>query len=523
VSLQDRLTALAQAVGADVKALNSQVGTVILDTWHLIGSGGQPAFQNGWVNYAASNLGPVGFRKDLFGKVRLKGCMKSGTSNTVAFTLPVGYRPPYEMNFPVASAGAFGRVIIGIDGTVTPVGSNTTFFLDGIEFDLETVSQFKGPKGDKGDTGGNASFPMDTWHKVGTAGEPAFQNSWTNYGAAQQLAQFRKFPDGKVKLSGYIKGGATSTVAFTLPVGYRPPDQVAFICYASNGNCLVTVDSALDATPGGVRITQLGGVIATLTSLDNVEFDTESVTEYAVGQTGSPGPSTVNTDANSYFPSYDVAAPGMGYGNSLTTGRPDDDVYIFTSVETDDPDNSSPSGLMYVQTLIGVYSSDKIWRRYIVGSFAEAWQKISDTSIRATIRCSTAINVTNALETSVPFNVDEEDDWGFHTGSNIWMIVPTGAGYRGMYIASFECWYGSNPTNARYTRLYRDRGGVVTGFAADLRPGSAGGVSTIVHLTEPIDLLPGDKVWPSLYQNSGGTLSTAADTCRLKLVRTGNI
>jgi hypothetical protein len=112
---------------------------------------------------------------------------------------------------------------------------------------------------------------MDTWHPVGAAGEPVFQNSWVNY-AAGQVAQFRKFPDGKVKLQGYIKGGATGTVVFTLPVGYRPPDQVGFSGYCSGGACLLTVNP-----DGTVQVTTVTGAIATLTSLDAVEFDTESV------------------------------------------------------------------------------------------------------------------------------------------------------------------------------------------------------------------------------------------------------
>jgi hypothetical protein len=148
--------------------------------------------------------------------------------------------------------------------------------------------------------------------------------------------------------------------------------------------------------------------------------------------------------------------------------------------------------------------------------------KVLPTNPRAEILKSTATNLANATETSIAFDTEIEDDWGFHTGANIWAVVP--AGLSGLYIASFEGWYGSNSVNTRYTRLYRDRGGTVTNFASDIRPGSAGGVSTIVHLTEHVELQPGDKVWPSMYQNAGTgvTLVAAANTCRLKLVRIGN-
>ena len=48
------------------------------------------------------------------------------------------------------------------------------------------ITRLGGPKGDKGDTGGNATVPMDTWHAVGSGGEPAFQNAWLNY--AERIA-----------------------------------------------------------------------------------------------------------------------------------------------------------------------------------------------------------------------------------------------------------------------------------------------------------------------------------------------
>jgi hypothetical protein len=119
------------------------------------------------------------------------------------------------------------------------------------------------------------NITMDTWHLVGAAGEPAFQNSWVNY-SGTQVAQFRKFPDGKVKLSGYVKSGASGTTIFTLPVGYRPPDQVGVASYVSGGASLLTVNP-----DGTVQITQNTGVVTTLTSLDAMEFDTESVLQTA--------------------------------------------------------------------------------------------------------------------------------------------------------------------------------------------------------------------------------------------------
>jgi hypothetical protein len=60
----------------------------------------------------------------------------------------------------------------------------------------------------------------DDWHVVGDPGEPAFENSWSNFGANRD-GRFRKLPDGTVVLSGLVGGGTAQTTIFTLPAGYR--------------------------------------------------------------------------------------------------------------------------------------------------------------------------------------------------------------------------------------------------------------------------------------------------------------
>lgn len=67
-----------------------------------------------------------------------------------------------------------------------------------------------------------SSVPIEAWHVVGAAGEPAFQNSWVNYGSGYGDAAFRKRPDGVVELAGMVKSGTANGVIFTLPAGYRP-------------------------------------------------------------------------------------------------------------------------------------------------------------------------------------------------------------------------------------------------------------------------------------------------------------
>lgn len=51
---------------------------------------------------------------------------------------------------------------------------------------------------------------------------PTLLNSWANLGSGFETAGYLKDPFGFVHLKGVIAGGATGTVAFTLPAGYRP-------------------------------------------------------------------------------------------------------------------------------------------------------------------------------------------------------------------------------------------------------------------------------------------------------------
>lgn len=63
--------------------------------WHEVGNTGEPAFQNSWANVGGASDETLGYKKDSFGKLYLKGYIDSGTitDGTVVFTLPTGYRP----------------------------------------------------------------------------------------------------------------------------------------------------------------------------------------------------------------------------------------------------------------------------------------------------------------------------------------------------------------------------------------------------------------------------------------------
>lgn len=68
--------------------------------------------------------------------------------------------------------------------------------------------------------------PIEAWHEVNTAGQPTFQNGWTNFGGFSTMA-FAKDSAGFVHLKGTITGGTFATAIITLPVGYRPGQNLA--------------------------------------------------------------------------------------------------------------------------------------------------------------------------------------------------------------------------------------------------------------------------------------------------------
>jgi len=92
-----------------------------------------PTLVNSWANVSGT---PTGYLRDPLGFVHLKGAAQTGTTGTVAFTLPAGYRPGQSMTYAVWSAGSGspGFVVITIAGAVTLDLAGTAVGLDGITF-----------------------------------------------------------------------------------------------------------------------------------------------------------------------------------------------------------------------------------------------------------------------------------------------------------------------------------------------------------------------------------------------------
>lgn len=124
--------------GANIKArVNPGTGFPTLETWHTVGTTGNPAYSGTYASATTFNgtagFPPLQYRLDAEDNVWVYGCFIAGASpGTDVFMLPVGYRPKtvraqLPVNFFDASAGTVrgGFVQVLTAGNVS-VGSGTS-------------------------------------------------------------------------------------------------------------------------------------------------------------------------------------------------------------------------------------------------------------------------------------------------------------------------------------------------------------------------------------------------------------
>jgi hypothetical protein len=107
--------------------------SVLAEAPRSIGDPGQPAFENGWVNFGAGAI-PASFYLTADGHVHIQGLVATGTVATNVFTLPVGYRPGATFNLITMTnpgAVAAARIQIKTDGSVVAAeGNNAGLSID---------------------------------------------------------------------------------------------------------------------------------------------------------------------------------------------------------------------------------------------------------------------------------------------------------------------------------------------------------------------------------------------------------
>lgn len=113
-----------------VNELNGNKAKAQQENWQA------PTLVNNWINFGGNDA-PAGYYKNSLGEVFLRGMIKGGTTTagTQIFILPTGYRPEYDMQFPVVANNAFGAIYVKATGVVEiSVASAYATSLSGIHF-----------------------------------------------------------------------------------------------------------------------------------------------------------------------------------------------------------------------------------------------------------------------------------------------------------------------------------------------------------------------------------------------------
>lgn len=371
MSLQTRLAALIAAVGADIKA----------DRLRLTALEGASAkqVQQGWMtgNYSSLSAGVRPATKFLSFTV-LPGTyvVHASLSGYVAAATPAAYNVyaehpngtfsnpivtvPFHLNsanvhttFPPAS----GEIVVTTAGTLRiwpGVGALTTDTSD-VFCAVVIPKDMAGPIGPTGPTGPQgiagsapASYTMDPWHNIGAAGEPTMGASWVNFDnslatpsatAGHRNAGYKKDPFGVVQLRGVIKNGTAPGTVFTLPSGYRPVKDQAFVRGAGVGLALINIS----ASTGAVSVNNyLASGTNAYVYLDDIEFDTGLITTFLSGPKGDTG---------------DIGLPPIVVKARHTTSySPSGGTYFGVGWNTEDADtNSIWDGTKFQPTRAGWY------------------------------------------------------------------------------------------------------------------------------------------------------------------------
>jgi hypothetical protein len=109
-------------------------------------------------------------------------------------------------------------------------------------------------------TAANLQAP-EAFHVIGAAGQPGFENGFANFGGTFETAGFYRDRQCRVWLRGVVSGNPGT--AFTLPVGFRPPESTftAVPATAEHGNAQISTTGQVTlGAAAGVKNFGLTGV-----------------------------------------------------------------------------------------------------------------------------------------------------------------------------------------------------------------------------------------------------------------------
>jgi hypothetical protein len=93
--------------------------------------------QNGWQNYNGVGFAPVAFRK-VGDRVEVRGGAMNGAIGATIFTLPVGHRSPFNIQYTAPSWSIVGVVTVDVSGNVYPNAPTDARFV-GLNFSFSVT------------------------------------------------------------------------------------------------------------------------------------------------------------------------------------------------------------------------------------------------------------------------------------------------------------------------------------------------------------------------------------------------
>jgi len=159
-------------------------------------------------------------------------------------------------------------------------------------------------------------IPDSDWHMVGGAGEPAFENSWVNFGGGTYGdAAFRIDAEGWVHLKGLVKSGTYNAAIFTLPEGYRPSERIFM-----TGICGGNTPSRLSVKETGVVSFAYTGGSTSYGSLQTIHFKANNDRPTMMRGYRPASPWGLYSNADYRKPFYAQRRNGFNYIGGITIG-----------------------------------------------------------------------------------------------------------------------------------------------------------------------------------------------------------